>query len=130
MTPAASLLEPESNPALYVSTVLMLYVDLPDTPLRASAQDQWLARKLNEQAVPLTVVESALLLASLRRLARPADLPPLPPIRSLAYFQPVIAELQQQPLPPGYLDYLRLKLHTLGTVLPAEVRKNTFPGDR
>ena len=78
MTPAASLLQPESNPALYVSTVLMLYVDLPDTPLRASAQDQWLARKLHEQAVPLTVVESALLLASLRRLARPADLPLLP----------------------------------------------------
>jgi hypothetical protein len=130
VTAAASLLQPESNPALYVSTVLMLYVDLPDTPLRASVQDQWLARKLHEQAVPLTVVESALLLASLRRLVRPADLPPLPPIRSLAYFQPVIAELQQQPLPAGYLDYLRLKLHTLGKVLPAEVQKNTFPGDR
>jgi hypothetical protein len=70
MTPAASLLQPQSNPALYVSTVLMLYVDLPDTPLRASAQDQWLARKLHEQGVPLTVVESALLLASLRRLVR------------------------------------------------------------
>jgi hypothetical protein len=130
MTPAASLLPPESNPALYVSTVLMLYVDLPDTPLRANARDQWLARTLHEQAVPLTLIESALLLASLRRLVRPADLPPLPPIRSLAYFQPVIAELQQQPLPAGYLDYLRLKLHTLGKVLPAEVQKNTFPGDR
>jgi hypothetical protein len=130
MTPAASLSQPESNPALYVSTVLMLYVDLPDTPLRASAQDQWLARKLYEQAVPLTVVESALLLASLRRLVRPTDLPPLPPIRSLAYFQPVIAELQQQPLPAGYIDYLRLKLQTLGKIVPAEVQKNTFPGDR
>ena len=30
-------------------------------------------------------------------------------IRSLAYFQPVIAELQLQPLPDDYLDYLRLK---------------------
>ena len=38
------------------------------------------------------------------------NVPPLPQIRSLAYFQPVIAELQQQPLPDGYLDYLRLKL--------------------
>ena len=34
MTPAASLLQPDSNPALYVSSVLTLYVDLPDTPLR------------------------------------------------------------------------------------------------
>jgi integrase len=58
----------------------------------------------------LPLVESALLLASLRRLIRPADAQPLPPIRSLAYFQPVIVELQQHPLPDGYLDYLRLKL--------------------
>jgi len=36
MTPAASILEPDSNPVLYVAAVLTLYVDLPDTPLRAS----------------------------------------------------------------------------------------------
>jgi hypothetical protein len=30
MTPAASLLQPDSNPALYLSSVLTLYVDLPD----------------------------------------------------------------------------------------------------
>jgi hypothetical protein len=100
---------PLAGPA-YVAAILTLYVDLPDTPLRASAQDQGLARKLYQQAVPLSLVESALLLASLRRLFRPSDLPPLPPIRSFAYFQPVITELQQNPLPDGYLDYLRLKL--------------------
>ena len=100
---------PVAGPA-YVAAVLTLYVDLPDTPLRASAQDQWLARKLYEKGVPLSLVESALLLGSLRRLFRPAVLPPLPPVRSLAYFQPVITELQQNPLPDGYLDYLRLKL--------------------
>jgi len=99
---------PTDEPA-YVAAVLILYTDLPDTPLRPSPQDQALARWLHEQGVPLPLVESALLLASLRRLIRPAGLPPLSRIRSLAYFQPVIAELQQQPLPNGYLDYLRLK---------------------
>ena len=101
MTPAA-------QPA-YVAALLILYVDLPDTPLRPSPQDQSMARRLYEQSVPLPLVESALLLASLRRLVRPRDLPPLPKIRSLAYFQPVIIELQQEPLPEGYIDYLRLK---------------------
>lgn len=101
MTPAA-------GPA-YVAAVLMLYLDLPDTPLRPSPQDQSMARRLYEQSVPLSLVESALLLASLRRLVRPGELAPLPKIRSLAYFQPVITELQQQPLPDGYLGYLRLK---------------------
>ena len=100
---------PAGGPA-YVAAVLMLYVDLPDTPLRPSPQDQSMARRLFEQSIPLSLVESALLLATLRRLVRPSELPPLPKIRSLAYFQPVIAELQQQPLPDGYLDYLRLKL--------------------
>ena len=100
---------PASDP-VYVAAVLMIYADLPDTPLRPSPQDRVLARRLHEQAVPLTLVESALLLGSLRRLIRPAEAPSLPPVRSLAYFQPVIAELQQQSLPHGYLDYLRTKL--------------------
>ena len=111
MTLAAELLQPDSNPALYVSAVLTLYVDLPDTPLRASASDQWLARRLHDDGVPLRVVETALLLGSLRRLIRPADAPRLSPIRSLAYFRPVIDELCTHPAPEGYLDYLRLKLH-------------------
>jgi hypothetical protein len=97
----------------YVPAVLTLYLDLPDTPLRPSPVDQSLASRLRQQAVPLPLVESALLLATLRRLSRPSELPPLPKIRSLAFFLPVIAELQQQSLPDGYLDYLRLKLRKL-----------------
>lgn len=122
MTPAAS-------PA-YVAAVLMLYVDLPDTPLRPSPRDQSMARQLHEQGVSLTLIESALLLASLRRLIRPAGLAPLPPIRSLAYFQPVITELQQEPLPDGYLDYMRRKFQNAVAALPAGVQKKTFPDDR
>jgi hypothetical protein len=53
VTPVASLLDPASNSALYTSTVLTLYVDLPDTPLRASIQDQRLAQRLFETDVPL-----------------------------------------------------------------------------
>lgn len=83
MTPAASLLQPDSNPALFVSSVLTLYVDLPDTPLRASVSDQWLAPRLHDDGVPLPVLEAALLLESLRSLIRPADAPRLSPIRSL-----------------------------------------------
>jgi hypothetical protein len=54
-----------------------------------------------------------LLLGTLRRLTRTTDLPPVPKIRSLAYFLPVIDELRLQPLPDGYFDYLRLKLRNL-----------------
>jgi len=69
-------------------------------------------------------------LTSLRRLIRPSGVPPLPRIRSLAYFQPVIAELQQQPLPAGYLDYLRLKFQQAANTLPNDAKKRTFSDDR
>jgi len=127
----------DSNTTSYVSAVLALYLGLPDTPLRTSPQDQKYARQLHDRGVPLSLVESAFLLASLRRLLRPPDLPPLSPIRSLAYFQPVIAELQVNPAPANYLEYLRLKLrHTAsGKIMgsgrgTADVQKTTFSDDR
>jgi len=131
MTPAASILEPNSNPALYLSAVLALYIDLPDTPLRASVPDQRQARNWFDRGVPLEVVEMALLLACLRRRMRPTDVPPLPRVRSLAYFQPIVDELLGHPAPAGYLDYLRLKLrHISDTPGPAKVQKTTFLDDR
>src|SRR5713101_8579090 len=66
----------DSDATRYVSTVLTLYLGLPETPLHPSAQDRRCARDLYDRSVPLPVIESAFLLASLRRLLRPADLPP------------------------------------------------------
>jgi hypothetical protein len=131
MTPAASLLDPASNPALYVSSVLTLYLDLPDTPLRANLQDQRTARNWFDRGVTLSVVETALLLGSLRRLIRPRDVPRLTPIRSLAYFQPVIDELLEHPAPSGYLQYLRIKLcSVVDKTEPSDVQKKTVFDDR
>jgi hypothetical protein len=95
--------------AAYLTAVLTLYVGLPDSPRSASPFDKAVARSLFEQQVPLAVVESAMLLGSLRRYVRPPGALPLGRIRSLAYFRAVIDELQQQPMPTGYLDYLRCK---------------------
>lgn len=119
-----------SDPAAYIAAVLALYVDLPDTPLRASVSDQWLARRFHDEGVRLHAIETALLLGSLRRLIRPAEAPRLSPIRALAYFRPVIEELQAHPVPDGYLDYLRLKLRQAATALPADAQKTTFSDDR
>ena len=101
---------PDSEAAEYITAVLGLYLGLPETPSRASTQDRGRARQLHARGVPLRVVESAFLLASLRRLVRPSEAPPLSPIRSLAYFQPVIEELLAHPAPDNYLEYMRLKL--------------------
>ena len=89
------------------------------------------SQRIVPSVVPLEAVETALLLACLRRTVRPTDVPPLPRIRSLAYFQPVIEELLEHPVPGGYLQYLRIKLRgTADNPAPAKVQKSTFSDDR
>lgn len=94
----------------YELAVTALYFDLPEAPVSLSPADRRLARCWFERGVPVEVVETALLLGSLRRLMRPPQAPPLARFRSLAYFQPVVEELLEAPSPPGYRDYLRHRI--------------------
>jgi hypothetical protein len=96
----------------YRQTLLDLYLRLPDTPCRLSRHDGRLVQQLWERRIPLTTVETAFLLASLRRGARRPDALPLGAIRSLHYFLPVIEELLNTPLRQGdtYLAHLRRKV--------------------
>ena len=71
---------------------------LPIAPLPA---------QLEAQHVPLALVGAAILLgASRRQVAKH----PLPPIRSLYYFLPLLEELRNEPHDPGYLAYLERRL--------------------
>jgi hypothetical protein len=93
--------------AAYIHNLLTLYCGLPEgARRRPSPADRELAGQLFDLGIAMTTVQSAVLLALARRGARPNILPALPPIRSLAYFRPIIEELHQSPLPPGYLGYL------------------------
>ena len=106
MNPAEDLNE-------YGETVLKLYLQLPETPLKPSANDRQTAESLLARRIDLKAVESALLLGTVRRLSRAPDMPPLSPIRSLAYFLPVIEEILFNPVPEDYLLYLRKKVGLL-----------------
>ena len=94
----------------YRQTVVELYLRLPETPRRLSRFDLRLVRQLGERQIPLPVIETAFLLATVRRAARRPDALPLGPIRSLHYFMPVIDELLAHPVPESYLAYLRTVL--------------------
>jgi hypothetical protein len=104
------------DPDVYIAAVLKMYLELPETPSRAGPHDRRTALHLYEGRVKFLTVEAAMLLSSLRRLGRPPDYPPLTSIRSLAYFKPTIEELLANPIPDGYLDYLRRKIRILGEV--------------
>jgi hypothetical protein len=68
------------------------------------------AAQLYQRGVALSVIENALVLAAVRRLIRPAHTPPLGTVRSLAYFLPVIEEVLDLKVSPGYFQHLRHKL--------------------
>jgi len=116
----------------YRQTLLDLYLRLPDTPRRLSRFDLRLVHNLWERQIPLTIVETAFLLASARRAARPAEALPLGPIRSLYYFLPVIDELLETPLQHGdaYLAYLRTKVSFRPAPLPTRSTGKDDPSTR
>lgn len=93
-----------------IERLLRLYLALPHTPSRASRYDRRLALELRQRRIAWEVVETAFLLAISRRCFREPSLPPLPPIRSLHYFLPVIEEILMMEIVPDYVRYLKRKL--------------------
>ncbi len=94
----------------YVRRLLEAYRATPGTCGAVRRPDRLFAAQLHERGVPLEAVENALTLAAARRLARPADAPPLGIIRSLAYFSPVIDEVLRLQVAPEYFRHLRNRL--------------------
>ena len=99
----------------FVAQVLSLYLRLPHTPARTSRSDRQLAADWYAQGLAWDTLEGALLLATARRRLRDAAFPPLPPIRSLHYFVPLLEEVLATSLAPEYVQYLRGKLAALIT---------------
>ena len=96
----------------YVAILLRCYVLLPHTPDRPSRYDRRIATQLFNRQVPVDAIKTAFVLAISRRSFRPPDAPPLEPIRSLAYFLPVVNEVQKASLDPVYIDLLKHRLET------------------
>jgi hypothetical protein len=95
----------------YLRHLLALYCGLPHTAARRPfPPDRRTAEQLFDRGIALETIETAFLIASARRILRDPQAPPLPPIRSLAYFLPVIDEVLRQPPDPGYVSYLRLNV--------------------
>lgn len=107
----------------YVQAVLARYLWLPDTPSVSSRHDRRLAHTLYERGIPLIVVEAALLLAAARRALREPYLVPLPRIRALHYFLPVIREILDNPQDPDreYLVCLLRRLRPLAELKTARL---------
>ena len=98
----------------YVHAALECYLWLPGTATVTSRHDRRCVEQLYRRGVPLEVVKAAMMVAVARRTFRRGD--PLPRVRAVSYFLPVVEELLQFPCDPDYLEYIKRKLHPLADV--------------
>jgi len=94
----------------YIHQVLEAYRKTPGTTGTIRHPDRVLAAQLFHRGISVRMIENAFVLAATRRMVRPADAHPLGTIRSLAYFVPIIEEVQELRVSPDYFQYLRYKL--------------------
>ena len=97
----------------YIRQVLEAYRKTPGTMGTVRRPDRMLAAQLYQRGVAVSAIENAFVLAAARRLMRPTDAPPLGPIRSLAYFLPVIEEVLKLRVSPDYFHHIRRKLEQI-----------------
>jgi len=87
------------------------------------------ARALQQRALPLELVQNAVLLGACRKYVSWLEGRCPEPIHSLSYFEPLIAEIQQNPLPAGYSTYLRNQVKQLAAKWGETVKaRQSSPG--
>ncbi len=92
-----------------ISDIIRAYLDLPDTPTEASPRDFYIATALVNDGVNVDIILRAIKIGFVRRWARDHSAGPLPPIRSLAYFQAVLNGLSDGELSDDYALYIDYK---------------------
>lgn len=97
----------------YVESVCKCYEGLGCTTGKLNAAGSETARQFHGRSIPFSVVDGAMLLGACRKYESWLNGGPCEPIRSIAYFEPLVAEVQANPLPDGYSGYLRGKLRRL-----------------
>jgi hypothetical protein len=112
----------------YLHTIVRLYLEQPGAPPRASRHDWAVAQVLYHSDVPLEHVLHAIRLAALRRLQHLG--PPLPPVRNLAYYSQVLAQLTTQERERDYVRYVASHYRDIASPRRASDSQNRALSDR
>ena len=102
-----------SEQEAYMDSVRECFLALGCGSGKFGAAEAAAAGNLHRRGIPWSVLEEAMLLGACRKYTSWIEGQALEPIRSLTYFEPLIAEVQERPLPPGYSAYLRKKVSQL-----------------
>jgi hypothetical protein len=109
----------------YVESVRTCFLSLGCGSGEFGVTDAADARDLQRRGIPLVVIEEAMLIGACRKYSSWFEGNALEPIRSLRYFDPLIAEIQKEPLPSGYPAYLREKIKKLAALWDENVKSSS-----
>ena len=114
----------------YVESVRTCFLSLGCGSRKFGVTDEAEARDLHRRGIPLTVIEEAMLIGACRKYGSWFEGNALEPIRSLRYFDPLIAEIQKEPLPSGYPVYLREKIKKLAALWDENAKSSSQAKDK
>jgi hypothetical protein len=120
---------PPSAQTDYVESVRDSFLALGCTSGKFGAADIQAAKGMHQRAIPLAVVQDALLLGACRKLLSLENATSAEPIASLQYFGALIEEVSQQPLADDYRQYLRDKNQQLAKSWNRKPQPCQHPGD-
>jgi len=97
----------------YVDTIKNSFIALGCTTGKFTARDAQIADQFQKRHIPLELVQDALLMGACRKLISLLNGNSGEPIASLAYFEGLISEIRERPIPADYREYLRNKVDQL-----------------
>jgi hypothetical protein len=125
-----AVVSPESTEQeSYVDSVREYFLALGCGSGKFKAAEAVAAKDFHRRGIPLGVIQDAMLMGACRKYSSWFEGRAPEPIRTLAYFESLIAEIQEKPFPPGYSAYLRKKVKQFGELWNASVKSGkTAPG--
>lgn len=100
----------------YVATIRECFLALECTAGKFGGGDIRKAMEFEKRGLSLDTVQDALMTGACRKFISWLDGHMSAPICSLAYFEDIILEMDDHPLPPGYREYLNMKLKQLALI--------------
>jgi hypothetical protein len=80
--------------------------------------------EFEKNGIPLETVQDALITGACRKFISWLDGRMSAPIGSLAYFEDIVLEMDDHPLPPGYRDYLTLQVRKQALIWKQQLLMN------
>jgi hypothetical protein len=100
----------------YVAAVRESFLALECTAGKFGGGDIRKAMEFEKRGILLETVQDALITGACRKYASWLDGRASAPIGSLAYFEDIVMEMADHPLPPGYREYLNMKVRKLALI--------------